>query len=271
MPEPLLQVENLRVAYGADGSRVKRGQPFAVDDVSFQLAAGTTLGVVGQSGAGKSTIGNCVVRLLTPTSGRIVVDGRDIAPLRGRNLRAIRRDLQMVFQDPYSSLDPYLRVRDIIEEPLQAFKEGNAQTRRRKVDELLDAVGLDPSHAERFPRHFSGGQRQRIAIARALALRPRLIVCDEAVSALDVSVRAQILNLLRDLQNQYGTAYLFISHDLVSIRAMSDDVAVLNGGRLVELGSADQVFRHPSHEHTRTLLESMPNPVPQRGGTDERS
>jgi oligopeptide transport system ATP-binding protein len=270
--KPLLRVDHLSVEYAKSRrwTRAARSEQYlAVNDVSFELAEGETLGLVGESGAGKSTIGNCVVRLVQPTSGSIEFAGRDITHLRGAQLREQRRDIQMVFQDPFSSLDPFMRVRDVIEEPLRAFGIGTAADRRAAVDDLLEVVGLNRGHADRFPSNFSGGQRQRIAIARALTIRPKLIVCDEAVSALDVSVRAQILNLLRDVQEQFGTAYLFISHDLLSIRAMSDRVAVLNKGRMVEIGSSDDVFLRPKHAHTRELLAALPEPVPAMGQPSE--
>jgi len=262
----MLSVKGLRVEFPSRHARRRGGDagPFvAVDDLSLELREGQTLGVVGESGAGKSTLGNCVVRLQQPTRGTIRFMDRDITHIRGAALRAARRNLQMVFQDPYSSLDPYMRVSEIIAEPLRAYGLGNARERRDTVHELLEAVGLDRRYAERYPRGFSGGQRQRIAIARALAIRPKLVVCDEIVSGLDVSVRGQIINLLKDLQDQYGTAYLFISHDLLAIRAMSDQVAVMNKGKLVEYAASDQIFTRPQHRHTRDLLAALPKAAPK--------
>jgi oligopeptide transport system ATP-binding protein len=236
----------------------------AVDGVSFSLREGRTLGLVGESGSGKSTTGYCVLQLLRPTSGSVRFRGKELTELRGEDLRRMRRELQVVFQDPYSSLNPRMTVGDIVGEPLDVHKIGTRRTRRQTVRELLDVVGFNPQFTNRYPHEFSGGQRQRIGIARALALNPSLIVCDEPVSALDVSIQAQILNLLKDLQRDFGVAYLFIAHDLAVVRAMSDEIAVMNRGKIVEMGPADEVYKNPKDEYTKALLAAVPVPDPRR-------
>src|SRR6187551_280193 len=251
---------------------VKRGLFFertvdyveAVGGVSFDIAAGETLGLVGESGSGKSTTGYCVLQLMRPTSGSVRFEGRELTELSGEELRRVRRNAQIVFQDPYASLDPRMTVGNIVAEPLVVHDVGTRRDRRARVRELLDVVGFDPVYVNRYPHEFSGGQRQRIGIARALALSPRLIVCDEPVSALDVSIQAQIINLLKDLQAEFGIAYLFISHDLAVVRTMSDRIAVMNQGKLVEIGTADQVFHEPKDEYTKTLFAAVPVPDPHR-------
>jgi oligopeptide/dipeptide ABC transporter ATP-binding protein len=253
---PLLDVEGLVREFAA-GARPLR----AVDDVSFHIGSGETLGLVGESGCGKTTVGRLILRLLPATAGRIVFDGEDVTRLPERRLREFRRNVQVVFQDPYSSLNPRLRVRDIVGEPLRNF----GATRRAaaaRVGELLDRVGLPPAYMTRYPHAFSGGQRQRIGIARALALGPRLLVCDEAVSSLDVSVQAQILNLLADLQQELGLALLFISHNLAVVRHVSHRVAVMYLGQLVELAPEPALFEHPRHPYTRALLAAVPEAGP---------
>jgi ABC-type glutathione transport system ATPase component len=247
--EPLLRVEGLRKTFK---------DVVAVDGVDFELAAGETLGLVGESGSGKSTTGYCVLRLLEPTAGSVRFQGEELVGLGAQALRARRRDMAIVFQDPYASLDPRMSVRDIVAEPLLVHRAGSAAERRARVAELLDLVGLPAAVAERRPAEFSGGQRQRVGIARALALHPRLLVCDEPVSALDVSIQAQIVNLLRELQRDLGLSYLFISHDLAVVRAMSDRIAVMQYGRLVEHGDAASVYRAPRHAYTRGLLAAVP-------------
>ncbi len=235
----------------------------AVDDVSFEIAEGETLGLVGESGSGKSTTGYCVIQLLKPTSGSIVFEGKELTTLKREELRQMRREMQIVFQDPYASLDPRMTVGDIVAEPLVVHGIGTKKDRRSRVRELLDVVGFDPSFTNRYPHEFSGGQRQRIGIARALALSPKLIVCDEPVSALDVSIQAQILNLLKDLQRDFGLTYLFIAHDLAVVRSMSDRIAVMNRGKLVEVGPAEEVYTNPKDEYTQALLSAVPVPDPR--------
>lgn len=232
----------------------------AVDDVSFEIGAGETLGIVGESGCGKSTLARMVLRLLDSTTGRIEVEGRDVTRLRERDLRPIRRMIQAVFQDPMSSLNPRMRVREIIAEPLRAARVPREQ-RAARVAEMISVVGLPPDAAERYPHAFSGGQRQRIAIARALAGSSRIIVCDEATSALDVSVQAQVLNLLRDLQDRFELSMMFISHNLGAVRHVSDRVAVMYLGRIVEIGNEDDIFERPAHPYTVALLASIPEPT----------
>ncbi|MCZ7588001.1 MAG: ATP-binding cassette domain-containing protein [Gaiella sp.] len=251
---------------------VKRGLFFertvdyvdAVAGVSFDIAAGETLGLVGESGSGKSTTGFCVLQLMRPTSGSVRFEGRELTELSGEELRRVRRNAQIVFQDPYSSLDPRMTVGNIVAEPLVVHGVGTRRDRRARVRELLDVVGFDPMYVNRYPHEFSGGQRQRIGIARALALSPRLIVCDEPVSALDVSIQAQIINLLKDLQAEFGLAYLFIAHDLAVVRSVSDRIAVMHRGRIVESGPAKQVYEHPQVAYTKALLASVPVPDPGR-------
>jgi oligopeptide/dipeptide ABC transporter ATP-binding protein len=241
--------------------RRQLGAVHAVDDVSFTIRKGETLGLVGESGSGKSTTARLVLRLIEPTAGRVELEGEDITAASGPKLRRARQEMQMIFQDPYASLDPRMTVRDIVGEPLVIWGRwrngGPAQ-----VAELLDRVGLNPDHANRFPHEFSGGQRQRIGIARALALRPKLIVCDEPVSALDVSVRAQILNLLASLQREFDLTYLFISHDLSVVRQVADRVAVMYLGKLVEIAARDELYSRPLHPYTQALVSAVPIPDP---------
>jgi oligopeptide/dipeptide ABC transporter ATP-binding protein len=231
----------------------------AVDGVSLNIAPGETVGLVGESGCGKTTLGRAVIRLVEPTDGRIVFDGEDLTRLKGSALRARRRRFQMIFQDPYGSLNPRATVRNIIGEALDIHHLApNAAARRERVDSLLQDVGLDHAHAERYPHEFSGGQRQRIGIARALAVEPRLIVCDEPVSALDVSVQAQIVNLLRDLQQEHGMAYLFVAHDLAVVRHLSRRILVMYLGKIVEAGEARTTCRSPKHPYTQALISAVP-------------
>ena len=251
---------------------VKRGLFFertvdyveAVGGVSFDIAAGETLGLVGESGSGKSTTGYCVLQLMRPTSGSVRFEGRELTELSGEELRRVRRNAQIVFQDPYASLDPRMTVGNIVAEPLVVHDVGTRRDRRARVRELLDVVGFDPVYVNRYPHEFSGGQRQRIGIARALALSPRLIVCDEPVSAIDVLIQAQIINLLKDLQAEFGLAYLFIAHDLAVVRSVSDRIAVMHHGRIVETGLAKDVYERPKDPYTKALLASVPVPDPAR-------
>jgi ABC-type oligopeptide transport system ATPase subunit len=236
----------------------------AVDGVSFDIAEGETLGLVGESGSGKSTTGYCILQLLKPTSGSIRFMSKELTELGREELRRMRREMQIVFQDPYASLDPRMTVGGIVAEPLEVHGIGTRRSRRETVRRLLDIVGFNPNFTNRYPHEFSGGQRQRIGVARALALNPKLIVCDEPVSALDVSIQAQILNLLKDLQRDFGLTYLFISHDLAVVRTMSDRIAVMNQGKLVEVGTAEQIYHEPRDEYTKALFAAVPVPDPRR-------
>ena len=236
----------------------------AVDGVTFSIPEGKTLGLVGESGSGKSTTGYCILQLIRPTAGSIRFQGKELTTLKGEQLRRTRQEMQIVFQDPYSSLDPRMTVGNIVSEPLEVHGMGTRRSRTETVRRLLEVVGFNPNFTNRYPHEFSGGQRQRIGIARALALNPKLIVCDEPVSALDVSIQAQILNLLKDLQRDFGLTYLFISHDLAVVRTMSDEIAVMNQGKLVEVGPAEQVYSHPKEEYTKALFTAVPVPDPRR-------
>ena len=234
----------------------------AVDGVDLEIRRGETLGLVGESGCGKSTLARLIAALLPATAGKIIFDGQDITVLRGRRLRRIRRKMQMIFQDPFASLDPRMTVGDILQEPLDNFGIGSARDRQRRVQELLRLVGLNPNFNNRYPHEFSGGQRQRIGIARALAVNPSFIVCDEAVSALDVSIQAQIINLLQDLQKEFQLTYLFIAHDLAVVRHLSDRIAVMYLGKVVETAERNDIYEHPQHPYTKALLSSIPVPDP---------
>ncbi|MDB6125623.1 MAG: peptide transporter substrate-binding protein [Pedosphaera sp.] len=261
----LLEVKNLKVHFPVKHglfSRVK-AHVKAVDDVSFTIQPGETLGLVGESGCGKTTLGRAIVKLVEPTAGSIYFEGEDIAQLSGAELRARRRKFQMIFQDPYGSLNPRMTVGQIIGEAIDIHQLAESSSARQKrIMELLKAVGLDPIHAQRYPHEFSGGQRQRIGIARALAVEPKLIVCDEPVSALDVSVQAQIINLLQDLQQQRGLAYLFIAHDLAVVEHISRRVMVMYLGKVVELAEAKAIIRTPKHPYTQALISAVPEVDP---------
>ncbi len=268
----LLTVQGLHKTFTGQGNAFGlRKQPIrAVDGVDLRLASGETLGIVGESGSGKSTLGRCVLRLLKPDSGSVLFDGQELTALRGRALRRKRKDMQMVFQDPYTSLDPHLTIADLLTEPLLLHFSLSRKEREHRVLELLDSVGLgSPRYLRRHPSEFSGGQRQRISIARALAVEPKMIICDEAVSALDVSTQAEIINLLKGIQRKTGVAYLFISHDLSVVRHISDRIAVMYLGRVVETGAAEEVYARPAHPYSEALISAVlvPDPVAQRERT----
>lgn len=268
----LLRIEDLRVHFPVRSVVLKRtiGKVRAVDGVDLSVAAGETLGVVGESGCGKSTLGRAILRLVEPTAGRIHFEGKDVTDVAQSSLRRFRREMQIVLQDPFSSLNPRMTVRSIIAEPLNVHGVGDRASRQARVDELLALVGLDLEHGDRFPHEFSGGQRQRIGIARALALDPKLLVLDEPVSALDVSIQAQIINLLDRLQRELGLAYIFIAHDLSVVRHICDRVAVMYLGKVVEIGTQEQVYERPVHPYTQALLSAVPIPDPTRRGTRSR-
>jgi peptide/nickel transport system ATP-binding protein len=273
MATPLLEVEELQKYFPVTRGIIFQKQIAsvkAVDGVTFTVNAGETLGVVGESGCGKSTMARCIMRLLDPTGGKIVFDGRDITHLSRAQMRPIRREMMMIFQDPYASLNPRKRVGFIVAEALEVHKIGTEGETKRRVQELLDIVGLNPEHYNRFPHEFSGGQRQRIGIARALAINPKLIVCDEPVSALDVSVQAQILNLLKDLQDEFKLTYVFIAHDLNVVRHISDRVMVMYLGHAVEVATRDQLYSEPKHPYTAALLSAVPVPDPAVGRARKR-
>ncbi|RKN86905.1 ABC transporter ATP-binding protein [Paenibacillus ginsengarvi] len=259
MSSPLIEVRNLKKYFDLGKGRLLK----AVDGISVSIAQGETLGVVGESGCGKSTAGRTILRLYEPTDGTVHFNGTNIYSLTGSKLKALRRDMQMIFQDPYASLNPRMTVTDIIGEALDIHHLANGRgERKRRVEELLDLVGLNADHATRYPHEFSGGQRQRIGIARALAVNPKFIICDEPISALDVSIQAQVVNLLQDLQRKMGLTYLFIAHDLSMVKHISDRVAVMYLGKIVEIAPSEELYAHPIHPYTKALLSAIPIPDP---------
>lgn len=269
-PEALVRVAGLKKHFPVKTGFFRRGTRFvrAVDDVSFDIARGETLGLVGESGCGKSTVGQSMLRLVEPTAGQVVFDTKNLLELDAEQLRAIRKEIAMIFQDPYSSLDPRQQVLDIVAEPLHTHAALNGTRTRERVLELLQHVGLGPEHLNRYPHQFSGGQRQRISVARALALNPSFLILDEPTSALDVSVQAQVLNLLADLQKKFNLTYLFISHNLAVVEHISHRVVIMYLGKIVEMGSTRKLFENPLHPYSRALLAAVPNPDPDRQGEE---
>ena len=269
---PLVEVDGLKMHFPVFAGVFRRrvGQVLAVDGVSFDIREGETLGLVGESGCGKSTVGRAILRLIEPTAGRVVIDGEDVARLSARALRAKRPTMQMVFQDPQASLNPRMTLARIVAEPLEVHTDWSSERKLARVLELMDAVGLNRRFSDRFPHEFSGGQRQRIGIARALALNPKFIVCDEPIAALDVSIQAQIVNLLEDLQEEFGLTYLFISHDLSMVRHLATRVAVMYLGRIAELSPRDALYARPLHPYAEALLSAVPQPDPGREAVRDR-
>ena len=272
MSEPILKVKGLKVHFPVSGGFLAKKQIVkAVDGVDFEIAKGETFGLVGESGCGKSTTGRALVKIYEPTAGKVIFDGEDITKIRGTKLKEFRRDMQMIFQDPYASLNPRMTVGEIIREPMDIHGIFKTKGEREdRVRELLEIVGLKPDHIRRYPHEFSGGQRQRIGIARTLALNPKFIVCDEPISALDVSIQAQVINLLEKIQKEMGIAYLFIAHDLSMVKHISDRIGVMYLGNIVEIGEADDVYHEPLHPYTQALLSSVPIPDPETARSKKR-
>jgi oligopeptide/dipeptide ABC transporter ATP-binding protein len=270
--EEILRIEDLYKHFPIRSGLFRRevGRVHAVDGVDLNLVAGETLGLVGESGCGKSTLARTIIKLLEPTSGRIIFNGREITDFSRRQMREVRRELQIVFQDPYASLNPRMTVREIVAEPLRIHGLYRGKQGRARVNELLRTVGLSPEHGNRFPHEFSGGQRQRIGFARALSLNPQMLVLDEPVSALDVSIRAQVVNLLEQLQREFGLTYIFVAHDLSLVRHVADRVAVMYLGKIVEIGTRQQVYESPTHPYTQALLSAVPIEDPALRGKRER-
>ncbi|MBO8170125.1 MAG: dipeptide ABC transporter ATP-binding protein [Thermoanaerobacteraceae bacterium] len=269
--QPLIQVKNLKKYFPLSKGLFKpKSYLKAVDGVSFDIKKGETLGLVGESGCGKTTVGRTIIRLYEPTDGQVIYKGQNIFDLKGQEAKKLNRSMQMIFQDPYASLNPRMTVSDIIGEALDIHNLATGTERTRRIHELLEMVGLNPEHASRFPHEFSGGQRQRIGIARALAVKPDFIICDEPISALDVSIQAQVVNLLEELQDELGLTYLFIAHDLAMVKYISDRVAVMYLGQIMELAESNELYGNPRHPYTQALLSAIPIPDPDKAAANKR-